>query len=55
MLTRITRGVNGRRILDGIVAGEAPETILSAMTWHVRKKLTMLGDALSFEVDEHSR
>ena len=55
VLTRITRGVNGRRILEGIVCGEAPESILSAMTWHVRNKLKMLGDALSFELDEHSR
>ena len=55
VLTRVAHGVNGRRILDGIVAGEARETILSAMTRHVRKKLQTIGDALSFELDEHSR
>ena len=55
VLTKITRGVNGRRILNGIAAGEERDAILAAMTRHVRKKLTMLGDALSFEVDEHSR
>ena len=55
VLTKITRGVNGRRILNGIAAGEERDAILAAMTRHVRKKFALLGDALSFEVDEHSR
>ena len=55
VLSRITHGVNGRRILEGIIAGETRETILRKMTWHVRKKITALGDALSFDLDENSR
>ena len=55
VLSRVTRGVNGRRILDGIVAGESRETILAAMTRHVRNKRKTIGDALGFELDEHSR
>ena len=48
-------GINGRRILEGIVAGQTREAILRTLTWHVRKKIVALGDALSFELDEHSR
>ena len=55
VLSRITHGVNGRRILEGIIAGETREAILRKMTWHVRKKITALGDALSFDLDENSR
>ena len=55
VLSRITHGVNGRRILEGIIAGEACEDILDGLSWHVRKKLGLLGDALSFELDAHGR
>ena len=55
VLSRITHGVNGRRILEGIIAGEACEDILGGLSWHVRKKLDLLGDALSVELDAHSR
>ena len=55
ILRRVTHSVNGRRILEGLLAGGSRETILSGLSWHVRKKLGALGDALSFELDAHSR
>ena len=55
VLSRITHGVNGRRILEGIIAGEACEDTLGGLSWHVRKKLGLLGDALSFELDMQAR
>ena len=55
VLSRITHSVNGRRILEGIIAGEACEDILGGLSWHVRKKLGLLGDALSFELDMQAR
>ncbi len=55
VLSRITHSVNGRRILEGIIAGEACEDILGGLSWHVRKKLGLLGDALSVELDAHGR
>ncbi len=55
ILSRVTHSVNGRRILKGIIAGDAFEDILGGLSWHVRKKLDLLGDALSFELDMQSR
>ncbi|MCY4463548.1 MAG: transposase, partial [Albidovulum sp.] len=55
ILSRITHSVNGRRILEGIIAGEECEDILGGLSWHVRKKLSLLADALSFELDMQSR
>ncbi len=55
ILSRVTHSVNGRRILKGIIAGDACEDILGGLSWHVRKKLDLLGDALSFELDMQSR
>ena len=55
ILSRVTHGVNGRRILEGLIAGASRETILSGLSRHVRKKLDALGDALSFELDAHSQ
>lgn len=40
-------GINGRRILDGLVAGETPSRILSTLSRHVRSKLPPLGAALA--------
>ena len=40
-------GVNGRRILDGLVAGQAPDAILAGLSGHVRAHRDDLGDALS--------
>ena len=55
ILSRITRSVNGRRVLEGIIAGAAREDILGGLSWHVRTKLVLLGDAPSFELDMQSR
>ena len=55
ILSRVTHSVNGRRIIEGIIAGGAREDILGGLSWHVRKKLGHLGDALSFELDMQSR
>ena len=54
ILSRVTHSVNGRRIIEGIIAGGAREDILGGLSWHVRKKLGHLGDALSFELDMQS-
>ena len=37
ILSRITPSVNGRRIIEGLVASASRETILSRLSWHVRK------------------
>ena len=55
ILSRVTHSVNGRRIIEGIIAGGAREDILGGLSWHVRKKLGHLGDALSIELDMQSR
>ena len=53
--SRVTHSVNGRRIIEGIIAGDAREDILGDLSWHARKKLGHLGDSLSFELDMQSR
>ncbi len=40
-------GMNGRRILDGLVDGLARDAILGTLSSHVRGKLDRLGDALT--------
>ena len=40
-------GVNGRRILDGLVAGRPPGRILADLTTHVQAKLEPLAQALA--------
>ena len=47
-------GVNGRRILDGLVSGLDAERILAGLTAHVRGKLDHLARALEAELDPHS-
>ena len=47
-------GVNGRRMLDGLVSGLDAEGILAGLTAHVRGKLDHLARALEAELDPHS-
>ena len=47
-------GVNGRNILDGLVAGRSPSEILDSLTHHVRAKLTPLAQALAATLDPHA-
>ena len=44
-------GVNGRRILDGLVAGHPPDRILAGLTNHVHAKLEPLAQALAAALD----
>jgi transposase len=44
-------GVNGRRILDGLVAGRPPGRILADLTTHVQAKLEPLAQALAAALD----
>ncbi len=44
-------GVNGRRILDGLVAGHPPHVILAGLTNHVAAKLEPLARALAATLD----
>ena len=44
-------GVNGRRILDGLVAGQPPGRILAGLTTHVQAKLEPLAQALAAALD----
>ena len=44
-------GVNGRRILDGLVAGLSPQRILTSLTHHVAAKLGPLAQALAATLD----
>ena len=44
-------GVNGRRILDGLVAGHSPRHILVNLTHHVASQLTPLTQALAATLD----
>ena len=48
-------GVNGRRILDGLVAGRSREDILAGLSGHVRARLTALDDALRAPLTPHAR
>ena len=44
-------GVNGRRVLDGLVAEHPPRRILAGLTSHVRAKLAPLAKALAATLD----
>ena len=44
-------GVNGRRVLDGLVAERSPRRILAGLTSHVQAKLTPLAKALAATLD----
>lgn len=46
-------GHNGRKILDGLVAGQERSEILGSLTPHVRRKLAPLAQALAAELDPH--
>ena len=48
-------GVNGRRLLDGLVAGRSREAILASLSGHVRARLSALDDALSAPLRPHAR
>ena len=43
-------GRNGRRVLDGLVAGRTPERILASLTGHVQPKLADLARTLAAEL-----
>ena len=47
-------GLNGRRVLDGLVEGLPAEKILTGLTPHVRAKLGLLAHTLAAELDPHS-
>ncbi len=47
-------GLNGRRVLDGLVAQQPPETILAGLTSHVRPKLEPLAETLAATLDAES-
>ncbi len=48
-------GMNGRRILDGLVERLDPEDILDKLSGHVRGKLVRLGDALTMTLRDADR
>ena len=48
-------GVNGRRILDGLVQRLDRQTILDSLSGHVRRKLDRLGDALRMSLRDADR
>ena len=48
-------GTNGRRVLDGLVSRLDPKDILASLSWHVRRKLDQLGDALNLTLRETER
>ena len=48
-------GVNGRRILDGLVAGKERAEIMAALSGHVRRHLATLNDALESRLSEADR
>ena len=48
-------GANGRRVLDGLVAGQPPAGILTGLSHHVRAKLEPLARALAVTLDPVTR
>ena len=48
-------GVNGRFMLEGLVAGDSREAILSRLSSHVSGKLAALGSALSLSLADRER
>ena len=47
-------GRNGRKILDGLTAGEAPAEILASLSGHVRHKRELLEQVLEAQLDAHA-
>ena len=47
-------GMNGRRILDGLLAGRPKEKILASLSGHVSKKRALLEEVLEAELHPHS-
>jgi len=45
-------GLNGRRILDGLVQGHSVERILKKLTWHMRDKLEPIARTLEAELSD---
>ena len=48
-------GVNGQRILDGLVEGQPSSQILASLSHHVRHKLVELCDALEARLSDNGR
>ena len=48
-------GVNGQRILDGLVEGQPANVILASLSHHVRHKLATLCDALEAKLSDSGR
>ena len=48
-------GVNGRIMLDGLIAGDSRELILGRLSHHVSGKLAALGSALTFTLADWER
>ncbi len=48
-------GVNGLRLLDGLLAGRTKEDLLASLSHHVRRHLGALCDALSTNLDPDGR
>ena len=48
-------GVNGRIMLDGLIAGDSREVILGRLSHHVSGKLAALGSALTFTLADWER
>ena len=47
-------GMNGRRILDGLLAGRPKEEILASLSGHVSQKRALLQEVLEAELHPHS-
>ena len=48
-------GTNGLRLLEGLVADQSREALLASLSYHVRRHLEPLCDALSATLDTHAR
>ena len=48
-------GKNGRLMIDGLINGRARQTILASLSGHVRRKLDLLEDALSWSLSPTDR
>ena len=47
-------GLNGRRVLDGLVQGQSAEAVLESLSWHVRGKLKTLAQTLQAKLSAAS-
>ena len=48
-------GANGRRILDGLAAGQSRDRIVAGLSGHVRRRMAELCDALDADLSAHGR